>query len=1669
MIFDISQMKNQKIKYLFLRRFAKFIVALFFLIFLLLLFIRSPWGQNIIVSKVTNYISDKTNTKVQINHLFITFSGNAYLEGLYLEDKKGDTLLYSKTLEANVQLSPLLFQNELDLKFLKSEGLKANIVRNSDSETFNYQFLVDAFVSEDKVSQQPTSEPMKISLGTFDLSDFKIAYNDSNLGIYATLSMGKLVLDVNKFDLEAMHYEIDALALSDTNINYKQTKPFVSKDNTEPILPFFKINNLGINNVRIDYNSIPDGIVADILLGEFNLELPKADLMNNEVDVEMLSLKNSDIYLQLQKEVLTTKDSSETTSQLTDFLWPKFLIRANEINLANNSIQYQVKGSLSQGGQFDPNHILLSKFTLKARDLNYQPKKANIRLDQFSFKEKSGFLLEQLAMDASLDDTSASLIGLEMRTAASSIIGGLKLEYSSINQLIDLPKNTKVELELNDMKFGLQDALFFQPKLAENEYFNIAQQHPFSGNLNVTGTLEDLNIPNLNLKWNNTSLTGEGQILRVTETESLSFDVSTFKATTNKGDLQLFVPEENLNISLPETILVEAHAEGNLENISGEVLLKFPEGTAQITGNYSNTKNINFDGNLKVDKLQLGKLLKMDQLGTMSFTANASGSGNTLNTLNAAIESDFTQLKLNNYDFSNLEFKGQILNGKGNINLNFKDKNLNFTSNTEVALDTENSIVNLNLNVIGADLQALGVTTENIKAGFDIEADFKGDFKDYAFDASIKNGIAVFDGQQYQMDNIDITSKIDSLKTEVSINSSFLIGNLLSNATPKSINTSLTQYFKNYFQDTPNVGSTSDTLKLKMDLKLTPNSILTKVFFRDIEQLDPISALANFNAVTKTLESELYMPYLRYKGITLDSLSFSIKGDSTHLNFKAGLANLLADPVHIGRTSLEGKLENKKLLLDFLSYSGNEKVVYIASELTQANDTTLIHINPSALLFNKEKWTIPEDNRIALAKNFLEFKNLQLERNSQLLTLGSSFSKTEGNHLALTFDQFKLQTFLSILNAEQPMVSGVLNGDFTIENLYGATGIVADFDLNELKILEHPLGNLSLNANSITNGNYDFDLSLKGGGTDLDLQGDYTASETGAQLNLDLNLNRLDLDFIEEFSNGALKDSHGSISGNIDVSGTTMSPVYSGSVNFNNTDFNVATLNSVFKISDQTLKIDNKGLYLNNFQISDANGNKFVMIGSIGTEELMNPEFDLKLHAEQFQTLNSTLEDNELFYGKASFDLDLNVQGNLNLPQIQGKIRVRKVTDITFVVPETQLDVQEREGIVLFLNRENPDAILTRNDNEETPALFSGMDAKLILEIADDSDFHIIIDERSGDNLEVSGNASLNLNIEPNGRMNLTGRYELSSGHYETSLYNLVKRRFEINPGSTITWQGDPTDAKLDVTAVYKVETSAAPLMSSVTSGEDISVTNKYRQVLPFMVYLNVDGELMQPKLSFGLNMPENEQGSLDGEVYGRVQQLNQQEAELNKQVFSLLALNRFYPSSGSDGSSGGTAAIARNNVNKVLSGQLNAFSDKIFGSSGFEVDFDLDSFTDYQGDSPQERTQLDINAKKKLFEDRLVVTAGSAVDVEGSAQPGQEETTIIGNVSLEYLITKDGTYRLRGFRKNEYANIIDGQLIVTGIAFIFNREFNKFSQLFNPLKEISSTEEKEKEDTKKE
>lgn len=1646
-------MKKEKRAYKFITRTAKLLAWLLLSIFLLLLFIRSPWGQNIIVDKLVSFVTEKTGTHLTVDKLFITFSGDLEVQGVYLEDLQKDTLLYSKNLQVDIALSPLIFGNTLKINELEWNGVVANVTRAKNTEKFNFSFLIDAFAAEESKQTADSTGPLALDIGSIDLSQFRIHYSDEFLGIDSKNNIGSLHTDIKTINLEQLLFHVNLLELSNTTISYIQKHPLPeSDDESSSTFPQLVFSKIALDNVDAHYHAVPDSVLADITLGKLTIGLPKIDIATNTYEIDGLTMVNSKILLELAEK--TKNNTNEIVPKGTNvFVWPDFNIKANNLSLKNNKFSFNTKQIDTLQNKFNPNHLNFTEIAFNAKTITYKRQQARLNIDRLSFKEKSGLHLIQFSGKGLLNENQLGLSEMVFKTSRSSLNGRATLNFSSIQNLIDSPENATLSLEVPHFKFDVRDLYVFEPSLATNEALTSFSKDVLKGQLFAQGSLDKIVLKNTAVGWGSeTFLKLQGTIFKATSVDSLSLDLNSILVTTGQADLNRFIDLKNSTISIPEQIRLKGSISGSIENLITNINLVSSMGGASFKGRGGLAQVPFINGTLTVDSLQLGKLLNNPQLEDISLTVEANLKGKELANLTGDLNANISKFYWNNYLFNNLSANANIDQGTGEISLDYKDENLNISTLTAIKLDSTLYDIETSIAVIGANLNALKITQRDIRIGANIQATFLGTTEAFTIKSKITDGVSVIENDQFQTGDINVSASISQNTTEASLSSDFLNGNLEANGSPDQIRKALLIQFENYFSDETQLITQSDSIVVHMNASLTRKPILTEVFLKGIDRLDTIRMSANFDSSKKNMYAELQLPYAEYNGSTIDSLNFKMDGNSTDLKFSFGLNALQYDPIYIKKTYFDGVLRNKKLELDFISFDDNEKLAHVSSEMQFRKDTLSFRINPNELIFNRKAWTIPENNYIELAPKYLGFQNATISRNNQEIELSDSVSGIRSNHIGLLFKNFKLQTFLSLLNPDESLGSGTVQGNLVLENPFDASGILADFQIDNLGILKNRLGNLSLNASSQELSNYTVDLAIKEGAVDMDLTGNYKANANGPALNLFLDLKKLETSVVAGFFTEELKNPTGFLSGQFELQGTLKKPIYDGSLSFNNTGLEIAALNMAFKVDKETVEINETSIELNTFTIEDNKGSSFSIDGKIGTKRKLNPSFDLSFKAEKFGLLNSTAKDNNLYFGTASIDADVSLKGNLDMPKVTGKLRVRDVTELTYIVPEEQLDIEERDGVVIFVNRQNPDAILTNDKESDTPPLFRNLDANLNIEIAKEAMFTLVLDEKTGDVLQVVGEAALNLDLNPNGTIGLTGRYELADGYYRTSLYNLVSRKFDMKPGSTITWQGNPMDAKLDVTAIYKLETSAAPLMASETSGVEAGLASKYQQVMPFLVYLNVDGDITAPEISFDLGIPESAQGDLGGAVYGKVQQLNGQEAELNKQVFSLLALNRFFPNTVSDGSSGGAAGLAKNNVNKVLSGELNAFSDKVFGTSGFELDFDLDSFTDYTGESAQDRTQLNISASKKLFDDRLIVTAGSAIDVEGSAQAGQEESPIIGNVSLEYLLTQNGRYRLKGYRKSEYANVIDGQLIVTGLALIFSREFNEFSELFNPI-----------------
>jgi hypothetical protein len=317
--------------------------------------------------------------------------------------------------------------------------------------------------------------------------------------------------------------------------------------------------------------------------------------------------------------------------------------------------------------------------------------------------------------------------------------------------------------------------------------------------------------------------------------------------------------------------------------------------------------------------------------------------------------------------------------------------------------------------------------------------------------------------------------------------------------------------------------------------------------------------------------------------------------------------------------------------------------------------------------------------------------------------------------------------------------------------------------------------------------------------------------------------------------------------------------------------------------------------------------------------------------------------------------------------------------------------------------------------------------------------------------LVVRGEAALSFTMDRSGKMSLTGAYNLNEGSYLVSLESIIKKKFDIDEGSTIIWNGDPLDAEISINARYSVRASPYDLVADQMSGLSDIDKGGYKQRYPFLVMLKLRGKLLNPEISFEIQLAPEDKGILGGAVNQKLSMLNEDPSALNKQVFALLVLNRFIQENPFETETGGTSTIIRSTVSKFLSTQINRLSNKVL--PGIDLNFDIQSYDDYQTGQAKGRTQVEIGVKKQLFNERLSVQLGGSVDVEGDRARQNSASDITGDVTVEYKLTEDGRFRMKGFRHNQYEGVIEGQLVETGAGIVFVRDFNRWKRLFHPYK----------------
>lgn len=1640
---------------------------------MLFVLIRIPAVQNYVVGKVTSYLENKIHTPVQIDYVSLDFPKMLVLEGIYFEDQSQDTLLWGEQLRVDISMLKLL-RNTVEISRIDLQGITAKINRTLPDSAFNFDYIIHAFATEEEEPASPDSTaPMKFDIDRVNLDRIRFVYRDDVIGTAAEVDLGHLDTRIETFDLEAnMRFGIPKITIEGLRGTVRQwavasptetpdADDFGIPDTTESgLLPDLEFGTFDLSDIDFAYVDEAGAMDTRFQIDRLQAELSALDLNGEVVEIDEIMLDGSDSHVFFGKTVVQAEqaDTSDTESSVN------WRVTAGEIQIANTSFAYEDANQPRIAKGFDYGHMAITGLQGALTDLHYSADTIAGELHTLTAKDHSGFVLNEARADFTYTNQGATLNRLYVETPHTLIRDYIEVGYPSLATITDDLGSIRFAADIKESHLGMMDVLFFVPDLDTMAAMEPLWPHTFFINGEINGRLDDFEIANLEFQTlEQTRLAANAHIKGLPETEQLDINLELAELVTGKADLDRLIAPVLLpdSIEFPADIRLTGTFNGGLSQFRTDMALQTSMGNAALDADLQTTAGDTvYNAQVSIDGIDIGQLLKMDStLGKLTFAAHAKGSGLDPKTAIADIQGKLVSLEAMGYTYTDIAIDAKANNGNITASAVSTDPNIDFDLNAQANMNGEYPTANVDLMVDSINLRNLGLMNDNFRYHGQLLADFEtADIDHLNGMVAIVNSSVAYNEERYVLDTVRLNAVSQDSSNLLQLQSEFLNAHMIGNFKLSELSASIQDIVAVYYQPDsipPQVEYTPQQFDFSAQFT---RSRFIRGLLPDLTEMDDITLDGSFNSEEKMLLAKASAPHLVYAGTTIDTVGLDLNTLDSTLYYSFLINRIGVGNIELINTLLSGTVQQNQLDFGLWIKDNTDKERYhVGMGLQVDGGDFLFHLREDGLMLNYDTWDVHPENSISFGRNGLATHQFILSNEGQEMSIQSQDS-TLNAPIDLVFNNFRIETFSEMLESELFDMGGGINGTATVSRLESSPVFVADINIDRFSFGNDTVGDINLNVNNIRENTYSADISITGNGNDVNLSGDFISPPQGdAQLDFVLDLNPLSMHSLDAFSLGYLRNSSGAVNGKLQITGTTNAPRINGALRFDDASLNVAMLNATFNIDGQSINFNDKGLRFNRFSLKDNKGNTAVLNGSITTTTYTDFGFGLTVTANDFHVLNSTQQDNDMYYGQLFISSDLRIQGDMDSPDVSGTLRVDENTDVTFVLPNDDPGMVDRQGIVRFVDRSDTSGtnVFARVDSL-TQTELQGLNLSVNVETDEDAAFTVVIDPGSEDALHIRGAAELNAGIDPSGAITMSGTYTVNEGSYSFS-FGPVKRLFQFREGSTITWSGDPMNARLDITAVYNLK---APTLELVQTQIGAERPNLYKQRVPFDVNLHITGAMFQPQLDFGIDLDEDN-ALISQDVAGKVNtglaQLREDPSEMNKQVFALIVLGRFMAANPFESLSGGggAGAIARNSVSSLLSAQLNRLAGDLI--QGVELDFNLQSTEDYTTGLAQNRTDLNIGVSKMLFNDRLKVTVGSNFELEGNTRPGERPSSIAGDISMDYQLSKDGRYFLRVYRKNQYQVTLQGEFIETGIGFIINMDYNKFKEIFMSADELAN------------
>ncbi|MGB3006068.1 MAG: translocation/assembly module TamB domain-containing protein [Chitinophagaceae bacterium] len=1570
-----------------------FLLSLLLILAALYIFIQTPFGQNWIARQVTKRLSNDLQTKISIKRVSFSLVNKMHLEGMLLEDRKGDTLIYAGDLKVRIT-DWFFFKKEAELKYI---GLENALIKFQRTDSvWQQQFILDYFGSSSTGTAKKKAG-IHFNLKMAELKNVTFIKKDAWLGENMMVKVGTLNLDADALSLSGNRFEINSLVIKDPVIglsSYTKLKP--------------------------------------------------ADSLSANHAIKSVASWNKG----------------------------KTFFKIGDLKIINGTFSTDNQTGHQPFAHFDGQHILFTDINAALKNSSFNEDTVFSQLT-LTAKERSGLEIKKLDAEVKLTPQGMTFSKMELATNRSTLRNYFSMSYDDMSDLGNFITKVNMAAVFDDSFIDSDDIAFFAPTLK-------TWKKKISLKGKIRGTISNLVGKDMLVQaGKNTVLNGDIAMIGLPDINQTFIDFKANDFKTTYGDAVSIIPALK-KINTPDLRKIQyinfkgsftgfihdfvtfGTIQTNLGIIKSDLNMKFPKGQDPV-----------YSGTLSTNDFRLGEFLDDKSLGNVSLNVTVKGKGFNEKSRNTLIDGTIKYADYKNYRYENISLKGRLDKKLFEGIASIQDKNADLTLNGILDFNNKTPRFELLADVQNANFKNLKLTKDSITFKGKLNFNFSSITLDnFLGTARVSDAEITKNGTRLPFDSLILSSSIsDSTKILTAVSNEFNAkaeGDFSLKDLPDAFTYFLNKYYPAYINPPKKYPRNQD---ISFDITTYYVDEYLQLIDSSIAGLNNSHFEGRMRLSENILELKADVPQFKFKQYNFDNIQLSAKGNADSLVLIGKTNNIrINDSLNIPTTVFNITARNDSSSVSVMTGANQaiEKADLNALIITY-NDGIKVEVAPSTFTINGKLWAIDESGELTFRKNHRADGLLLLSEGDQKILLKTQNGTGDWSNLKVELTKVNLGDFAPFFLPKNRL-EGLLSGTILVEDPTNNLRITSDdiqtqflrFDNDSIGELKATLAydnvskELKFKGNTLNQENYlGFDGHI--------FLGDPLKAKNNI---ITLKAKSYPIKILERFLGTLFSDMQGYMTGDIDLEGDFKQIAVTGKGRLKEAGLKVNFTQCFYKIQDTEINLTPEEINLDGIILTDTvTKNPIYLTGGIEHNAFKNMFFNLDISTKKpnsvnaddnrpVQLLNTTYRNNKDFYGNAKGTGSLSLTGSQNDMYMDINV-VASALDSSYVtLPPSS---GRESGLADFLverkyGREMNDSDFKNNETKIT------YDVKLTANPM--VSVKVQLDELTGDEIKGRGNGTLNISAGTTEPLRLRGRFDIDEGSYLFTFQSVFKKPFELKRGEPnfIAWDGDPYDARMNLTAYYTAtNVSFAPLANS-WSGLAQGVSRARGDVY---VVAKLTDKLFNPKIEFGLDFPVNSVVRSDQALSFGLQELQKDLNEMNKQATYLVVFGVFAPVGNTRSSN--FQEIATNSLSSiffnVINEQVKKIVSDIFKTNKINFNFNSSVYNQNILDLNNNKSSFSLGSNvsasigSSLFKNRVIFSLGGSV--EGLLQSGavQQDVRLLPDFTIEILINPSGSFRATLFYRQNIDYLTGttgtGKMNRAGAGLTYRKEADKIWDLF--------------------